>query len=206
MMLSLSSLPGQVVASLRDPRGFARRLVESQLPRQARWDLLALCVIAGTILTQLNVYLAILGAPPSAAEDSMQMVMERLILQRPIIHALLQFGVLFVTVYMIYYVGRAAGGRGSFEASILLVAWIELTMATLRVGQALVWLVSPALAAFVGVLTLIAFLWLLTQFVTELHGFQSPYWVFLGILGTGFAVLFGLTMILGLLGLSLGVA
>jgi hypothetical protein len=117
----------------------------------------------------------------------------------------MQFSVLTIAIFLIHWVGQAAGGQGSFEAAILAVAWIELLMSALRIAQAVIWLASPGLAALVGVLMMVAFLWLLTQFVTELHGFASPLWVLLGILGVALGVLFGLSMILGLLGLSAGV-
>jgi hypothetical protein len=203
MTLHPQNLIPMLVMSLRDPRGFMLGLSTSDMPRQARWELLVLMVILGTVLTQLNVFLAVMGS--DAARDPMQAIVEKLILERPLIHALMQFSVLTIAIFLIHWVGQAAGGQGSFEAAILAVAWIELLMSALRIAQAVIWLASPGLAALVGVLMMVAFLWLLTQFVTELHGFASPLWVLLGILGVALGVLFGLSMILGLLGLSAGV-
>lgn len=203
MTLSIPMLVPQVIASLRDPRGFTRVLMASTMPRQARWELLVLLVILGTALTQLNVYLALRSS--GATNDPMQAIVESVILERPIIHAIMQFSVMTIAVFMIFWVGRAAGGTGSLETSILAVAWIELVLTAIRVAQAIVWLASPALAALFGMLSFVAFFWLLTHFVAELHGFQSPLWVLLSILGVMLGMLFGLSIILGMLGLTIGV-
>ena len=202
MIFSLPYLLGQIPTSLRDPRGFALQLIALDMPRSARWQLLFVSAVIGVALTTLNVYRA--SQSGTSATDPLQMSIEDMILNRPFIHVLLQFSLLVITVFLIYWVGRMARGIGDLPPAILLVAWVEFVLAAIRGVQAVVFFVSPPLAVMVGVFGLGIMFWLLSNFIAELLGFASPFWVLLGILATAIGVMVGVIFLLVLIGLTSG--
>ncbi|NJR43059.1 MAG: hypothetical protein HC767_10775 [Akkermansiaceae bacterium] len=82
--------------------------------------------------------------------------------------------------------------------ALLVVVWLQVLMLGLQLLQVLLLLISPVLAAVVGLAGIVLFLWLLTNFVAELHGFQSLLAVFGAIVLTGFAVAFLFVFILAM--------
>jgi len=202
MNVTVQDMVRQVPFSLRDPRKFARILMMVEMPRSARWQLLGLAVVIGVALTQLNVFLA--STDLRGPVDPIQQTVETLILERPIVHAMLQFSILVITVFMMFWVGRMARGIGGFGPAILMVGWIEFVLVVLRCVQAVIWLISPPLAAILGVVSIVLFFWLLSNFTAELHGFASPFWVFLGILGTLVGILVGMSSLMALVGVTSG--
>ena len=113
---------------------------------------------------------------------------------------------LVVMVFAIHWVGRALGGRGSLEESILLVSWLQFIMVCLQVVQTLSLLVLPVVASLLGVVGLVLFLWLLTNFVAVLHGFKSLAQVFVMILVSAFGLVFVATIVLSILGVPMPTA
>ena len=95
------------------------------------------------------------------------------------------------------------GGTGSFEETILIVAWLQFVMICLQVVQTGVLLLSTPVAEIFGLLGILLFLWLLTNFVAVLHGFSSLFQVFVMILVSAFGIAFGLSMILTLIGVTM---
>ena len=87
------------------------------------------------------------------------------------------------------------GGTGSFPDTLLAMVWLQFLMLGLQVIQLVLMVLFPPLAAIVNLAGFAIFLWLLTNFIAELHGFRSLLAVFGGIifgmilLGFGFAIL-----------------
>jgi hypothetical protein len=97
---------------------------------------------------------------------------------------------------MIDLIGRRFGGRGTLAGAVALIAWTEFILSLMQVAQLVALLVMPPLAEVIGIMGLVVFLWLLSQFVTELHGFSSVWKVLGVILATGFLVSFAVAMVL----------
>jgi hypothetical protein len=117
--------------------------------------------------------------------------------------AFIQLLLLVVMVFAIFWIGRAMGGTGSFEEAILLVAWLQFIMVCLQVIQAVALMFFPGVVvALIGMAGVALFLWLLTNFVAVLHGFSSLFQVFIMILVSAFAIAFGLSIILTLIGVT----
>jgi hypothetical protein len=71
------------------------------------------------------------------------------------------------------------------------------------VVQAGILVISTPVAEIFGLLGVLVFLWLLTNFVAVLHGFSSLFQVFLMILVSAFGIAFGLSIILTLIGVTM---
>ena len=81
------------------------------------------------------------------------------------------------------------------------MVWLQLLMLALQVLQLIATLVAPPFAGIIGLAGFALFLWLMTAFIAELHGFRSRGRVFLGLvltgLGTGFVLGIAIVLILG---------
>lgn len=192
MSLTLNDLLRLAMESVRDPREGARRVTEAGLPRDARWQALLLVVVVSVLLGQFSAVIA-----PGGAD-----VLMAPFLANPLATALVQLGLVAIMVYAVYWIGRAMGGTGSFEDTILLIAWMQFIMICVQVVQTVALILIPPVASLIGLLGLGLFFWLLTNFVAELHGFESLGKVFLMILVSIVGIAFGLSLILSLIGIA----
>ncbi|MDN5788856.1 YIP1 family protein, partial [Pseudorhodobacter sp.] len=100
----------------------------------------------------------------------------------PVRTAILQWAVLLISVHAVHRLGRMRGGTGTLNEAVILLAWLQFVLLCVQVAQIVMQVIVPPLADILGVAGLVLFLWLLTNFVAELHGFRSLALVFVGIL------------------------
>jgi hypothetical protein len=191
MMPDLGTLLRRAAGSVTDPAEAARWVMRFEMPRGARWEALLLVVVISVILAQITV--ALLGPPPEETALSP-------IFASPVTTGIVQACLLVIAVFAIYWIGRAMGGIGGFGETILLVAWLQFCMVCLQLAQTAALLLLPPLANLIGVAGFALFFWLLTSFVAELHGFASRGRVFVMILFSLLALVFGASMILAMIG------
>ena len=184
MDTSLSALMGLLRQTLSDPRAAARQVMALPLPRSARWQALALVIVLSMLFGQAAVLL-MAGQGPDALSVG-----------------LIQGAVLLALVYAVHFVGRLLGGRGAFEDGLILIAWLQGVMVAVQIAQIVALLILPPLTGLLGFLGMALFLWLLTNFVAELHGFSSLGRVFGMILLTLFGVAILLAIALQILGVQ----
>ena len=177
--------------TLQNPRQAARVLLAEGVPMRARTAGLLLVAVVSALLASLQV-----GLTPQPLDP-----LSAFMLASPIRAAVVQWLFLALSVVLVHQVGRAFGGRGSFPDALLIVVWLQLLMLALQVLQLVVTFFSPALAGLIGLAGFGVFLWLMTTFIAELHGFTSRGLVFLGMvlscLAAGFVLGILLILILG---------
>lgn len=182
----MSGSSNPVAALLREtlsqPRAAARRVLALNLPMQSRWQALALVIVLSVLFGQVSI--ALMGGAGAGFMAS------------PLLSGVVQGGLLLATVFAVHFVGRAFGGRGSFADALVLTAWLQFIMVVVQVLQLLTMVVLPPFAPLLGIIGMVLFLWLLTNFVAELHGFASHGKVFAAILATGFALAFVASLVL----------
>jgi len=184
MDTTASALMGLLRLTLSDPRAAARRVMALPLPRAARWQALALVIVLSMLFGQVAVLL-MAGQGPDALMVGM-----------------IQGAVLLMLVYGVHMVGRVLGGRGAFEDALILIAWLQGVMVAVQVAQIVALLILPPLTGLLGFLGMALFLWLLTNFVAELHRFTSLGKVFGMILLTLFGVAIVAAILLQMLGIQ----
>lgn len=184
MNLSLPHLLELVRFTLQRPREGARMVMRADLPNRARWVALALTAVCSALLAHVAFSLMPAqtmtefgGTPPA-----------------PFTTALVQAGLMVASVQAVYWIGRWFGGQGRFEDALILMVWLQFILLVLQVLQIVVQVILPPLASVVGMASVGVFLWLLSHFVAELHGFASARTTFFGIMG----VFLGLGVILWL--------
>lgn len=184
-LLSLAQL------TLQNPRLAARELLTEGVPMRARTGGLLLVAVVSALLASLQV-----GTRPQDLDP-----LSAFMLASPFRAAVVQWLFLALSVVLIHRVGRAFGGRGSFPDALLIVVWLQVLTLVLQVLQLVATFVAPPLAGVIGLGGFVLFLWLMTAFIAELHGFASRGLVFVGMvlsaLGAGLVLGFVLILFLG---------
>lgn len=192
---TLATLSALLRETLSDPRAGMRRVLDIGLPVEARWQALALVAVVSAILSQISIFLGPMGQGggmmPGMGGSPVRVV-------------ILQVLVLALIVFGVDRIGRAMGGRGSFVDALLVVVWLQVVMIALQLVQVVALILVPPLAALIGLASVALFFWMLTSFVTELHGFASRGRVFGVVLLSFFAMAFVLAFLLTLLGVAPG--
>jgi Yip1 domain len=176
------------VLTLRDPRQATRVLLAEGVPMRARTAGLMLVAVISALLASLQLRLNPQDLDPFSA----------FMLASPFRAAVVQWGFLALSVLLITRVGRAFGGTGSSPDALLIVVWLQCLTLVLQVLQLVATVVAPPLAGIIGLGGFALFLWLMTHFITELHGFRSRGLVFLGMVMTAIAagLVIGMVLIL----------
>lgn len=189
---TLSDLMRLAFESVRAPREGARQVQTVDLPRGARWQALIAVVIVSVLLSQATAFLAPAGSD----------ILMGAMLANPIGATIVQLCLMVIMVFSVFWIGRAMGGHGSFDDTILLIAWMQFIMVGLQLVQTAALVLIPPLASLIGVLGLGLFFWLLTNFVAELHGFRSLFQVFLMIILSIIGIAFVLSLVLSIIGIA----
>lgn len=185
--MMLQSLALLLQQALTEPRAAARKVIALRLPLgTAVLGLLATSVLAA--LLGVLTYLA------SGMQDDPAMAR---VFASPFALALIQIAVQAVAAVLIWAVGRQFGGAGRLADAVALVALMEAVLLVAQALQLLLIGVVPLLAEGLGLMAMGLFLWLLTVFTAELHGFRALGAVFAGIVLTALAVAVLLVIILG---------
>lgn len=190
-------IPDLIRQTFSDPRGAAARIVGLRLPASALWEALALVVVLSVIAAQVT---TMLFMEPGLATGEEGEALLPAFLTNPLLMGFIQGVILVLMVIAVHWIGRMFGGSGRLEDAIALVVWLQFLLVCLQVVQAFTGLVSPALSGFIGLLGVVLFFWLLTQFVLVLHGFQSAAMVFVMIVVSMLALTFALSILLTLMG------
>lgn len=186
MNLSLNVLMSAARYTLQNPRAGARLILSVGLSTGQAMGSLVLMAVLSTLLTSVS----ILVAPVPAGAEL------QLMFANPLQLAVMQAMILTMGAGLIHAVGTKFGGKGNFAGAVALIAWIEFILSLMQIVQLVALVVMPPLADVIGVMGLGVFLWLLSQFVTELHGFANVWKVFGAIIVTGLGVSFAVAMVL----------
>ncbi|OYU39129.1 MAG: hypothetical protein CFE33_11935 [Pseudorhodobacter sp. PARRP1] len=169
--------------TLQSPRVAAQRLMAWRLPAPAVWLAVALMAVISALLSCASLLLAPGRAEPGMIEPSILAM-----LQNPLQVAVVQGVVMVIMAMLAQGVGRMFGGRGQFVDALVLIGWTEALLCVLQLAQIVLMLISPGVAAATGLFGMILFVWVLANFVAELHGFASAGKVLAGIIATVLAI------------------
>lgn len=188
MDLNAANVAALVRLSLTRPREAAQKILGLGVPDDARWLGFVIVVVLSVLLGQLSILLMGEGGFAGGL----------------LFMAMFQTSILLGMVVAIQGVGRALGGTGGFPDTLLLVAWLNFVMLALQLVQIIVLVVIPPLFGLITIVSLVFFMWMLTNFIMALHGFVSPLKVLVGIIFTVFGMAMVLAILLGILGITPG--
>lgn len=182
---------GELVAdTLLRPRDAARQVLRARLGLGPLLEAaLAICCI-GLVLAYVSALAA--GGPgdPVAA----------FLISQPMLGAAAQAVSFAVLVGLTWKIGRLFGGGGGLGGALVALVWLNAVMLLLQVALIVIVSIAPPLATLFAIATYVWMLWAYANFVTELHGFESPVMVLGVSILTFVALMFGLTMLAAILG------
>lgn len=184
MQVELSGVLQAARLTLLAPREAARRIIALQLPDSVGWLGMGLAVVLSALLTVVSANLSPYGVEPSLA----------VLFASPARLVLIQGLLMLMALALIMGIGRAMGGRGRFADALVLFAWLEAVLILLQIVQILFLLISPQIAVLIGLFSFAVFMWVLANFIAELHGFTSALKVLGAILLTFVMVSFVLAL------------
>lgn len=177
--------------TLQNPRAAARHLMDRRLELSTIWLVMALMAVISAGLSTVSLLLA----PPETEADLVAPAIMTM-LQNPLQVAVLQAVVMVIVAMLAQGVGRLFGGHGNFRDGLVLIVWTEALLCVLQLAQIVLMPVSPSLAAAIGLFGMVLFVWVLSNFIAEMHSFASAGHVLFGIIATVFAVSVLMTIVL----------
>ncbi len=186
-------LLGMALQTIPEPRKVAREVLALRLPRPVLWQAFALFAV---LSTGLGVSATILFPPEPELAGTL--------LADPLRLGAIEASSLVLTVFLIYWMGRSFGGRGSFEQALLTVIWLQFVAFLLQLAVLAAALISPAMAFLLNYLAVAVSFWILSHFIAEMHGFSSTGLVFAMILVTILGVAIAVGIVLAVIGVSAG--
>ena len=185
---------GMALQSVPEPRKVARDVFAFPAARNTLWTLLALILVAMTFLSVISSMLCPVDAAQAGA-----------LFADPIMTGIAQASSAVLMTFGIFWIGRAAGGTGSFDQALLTVIWIHFVLFILQIGVLALAVFAPGLSVLLMVMSIVMMFWLLSHFVAEMHGFRSAGVVFVGILMVLVVMTVVLSLLLAILGVGVGI-
>jgi hypothetical protein len=189
MQFDLAALMQAARHTVLTPRAAARRIIDMQFPVRVGWLGMGLAVVLSALLSVISSQISPYDVEPIYGA----------LFASPIRLALLQGLLLLISLALIVGLGRAMGGKGGFSDALVLVAWLEAVLIVIQAAQMLLLLISPQLAVLLGLVSFAIFLWVLANFIAELHGFSSA----LKVLGVIILTFFVLSFLMALFGVGM---
>jgi hypothetical protein len=173
--------------SVTDPRGAARALTARPLPPPVLVDALALVAVLGGIVgTLFSMLVLSVPAPPEITPEELTRARENM--AGPFRQTVVQAGGMVLVALAIWGIGRMFGGTGGLRDTIAVTIWLSALALAIQVALILLLMVLPPLGVLALIAAAILNLWLLTNFVAELHGFGSAWNVLFAMIGVAFAL------------------
>lgn len=173
----------------RDPREAAVRLLSLGVPGAAVWPAFGVIILLSVLIGGISD----LAAPPEQGPQVSYILMALLL------------AVIFMAFALgVWKVGRALGGKGSFEECLVVGIFFQGVLLPLQVLQLALVIVLPGLAGVFGIALLFYGVWVNVNFIDALHGFAS-FFKSLGVLIlASFVAAIAMLVVIALVGGSLG--
>jgi hypothetical protein len=181
-----------VVRSITAPKDAAQTVLSWRLPPAFLWQALALVAIVNAILSTLSNMVV----PVSDTFSSL--------LLSPVVFAMIVAGGLIATVYVLTWIGKLLGGTGGFHDMLTLLIWLQVLRALAQVVLLVLLVSMPVVATFFVLFVAVATLWIFINFVQVGLGLASLGQAVAVVIASAAGVILGLSMILSLLGVTIG--
>lgn len=188
----LKFLFGLAVQTLKDPRSVLRRLLD----RGYALNDIALAAAFLAALGVISVELVTFIAPPEPGTGFIGA-------SRPITSFVIQFMVTVLGAIAIYVGGRVFGGKGSLADSLLALTWLEFVLLLVQIAQIAAFVLAPFLGSLIFLSAVVLLVYLLVNFIMEVHGFTNGLAVVAGVVVGFIVVAIVLLILLVILGVGM---
>lgn len=124
--------------------------------------------------------------------------------RQPLTSFVIQFMVTVLGAIAIYSGGRLFGGKGSLADSLLALTWLEFVLLLVQVIQIVAFMLLPMLGTLIFLSAVVLLIYLLVNFIMEVHGFTNGLAVVAGVVVGFFVVAVALLILLAILGIGMG--
>lgn len=181
-----------LIESLVRPREAARRVLSLGLGPSELIQGAVAVTCAGLVLGYFALWLNPTVVDPVSAA----------VLVNPLAGAAVQLAALGFLALLTAGVGRLFGGTGTAAGAFALVVWLNALMALIQAVHLVMLVLLPPLAGIVALGTLFWTFWAYVGFVSELHGFENPFFVLGGVILTLVALFFATAILFAAIGLA----
>lgn len=182
------------VRSIADPRG-ALAEVRGRGHSMSEVALAAALISAlGVIFFELSLLLSPAGGDAGAL----------LGITSPVGAFVFQYAMIWITTVVVCYGGRMFRGVGTIGDSLLAVTWLQAVMLLVQMFQMAALLLVPPLDLLIFMAAVVLLIYLLVNFIMEIHGFTSPMAVVAGVVGGFFALALVVSILMAILGIGFG--
>ena len=115
---------------------------------------------------------------------------------------IVQLSVLAGSAFLIAKIGQFFKGHGTFKESLTAMIWLQIVMILIQLTQFFAGLISPQLGALIFLISVGIMLYLIVQFISEIHGFTSIMNVLFGVIASIFGLSFIMSILLAMLGIT----
>ncbi len=186
------SLLGLAVGSLREPRKCLRIVLDIVITMPELLQAAALVVSLSMILP-----LVALIMQPSDVQDAMMGFSIN-----PFFAVLIQMVILIGAAAMIVGIGRIFNGYGTFKEALTAMVWLQFILIGIQFLQFSLGLLSPQLSAVIFILSMVVLIYLVVNFIMEIHGFTNTGAVIFGVVGSFFGIVLMIAMLLVAIGIT----
>lgn len=182
--------------TVKDPAGVARQITALRWPHEIGW--MGLVATSAVSVFLIHSFLMLFGV---SELDGVRMA-------SPLADGMINFASSVITIFIIYYAGRAFGGIGTFGATLLIMTWFNAVAMVLMVAVFISALIVPGLSAFILLGAVGLTFYILAHFLNELHGFNSLLKAIGLFIMSVCGILLGMALIVGLIsgGAAMGAA
>ncbi|MBQ2263357.1 MAG: YIP1 family protein [Loktanella sp.] len=149
--------------TVTDPANAARQVLEWRVSLINLWAALALVAIMNVLM--LALLQAVSPVPVVLQEQGLVLT--------PFSYAAIILVFLFLLVYTIYHIGRMMGGQGTVEDCLKAIILFQTVSVSLEAVQVLLVVISPMIAGYFGIISLVILIRCMLNFVNVLHRFES---------------------------------
>lgn len=198
-VMNTAALKPLFVQTLQNPREAAGQVLRAGVPTQALWIALSLVSVVSSLILA-----ALLRAGPLPAGDLGELVAQSPAYNAPLIFAMMQWGRVVLSVFMLFWVGRMLSGQGELRDVLAVVTWLQVVSFVVVAGLSVLGLLIPILSSLGMLAFFLWWLWALACFVDMAHRFDSPLKA-IGVLVVSIVgVILGLAIIMAVIGGILG--
>jgi hypothetical protein len=173
--------------ALREPREAASTLMSMGVPVVALWPTFGALVCLSVILSFLSG-----GLEQTAGQAALG----------PLVLAITSAVAGAASVFLVWKVGAAMGGKGRFEEALLLTVFLQGLIFAGQLVEFLLFLFVPPLSGLFSLAIILLTFWINLNFIAALHGFASLWKSFGVLLFASLGVALILIFLMSLLGVQ----
>ena len=183
--MTLDMLSKTLVSSLRQPKVGISAVFKWQLSLQDSALALTLTAVVSAVLLSLFI------GPLPPEVDPVTAAM----LSSPFYLAIVQLVGLAMISLSLHLLGRVFSGHGTLPQAVAMMAWLEVILILISTVQSVALILLPPLGVLLVPVGMVLSLWLITNFVAELHGFESLGLTLLGVIAAFVAAVIAMIVV-----------